>query len=80
MMMNRTKQPMERPLRKHQQGTVILFCAVGMIALIALAALATDVGHVWAARTQLQAAIKRRLGLRWSHGNCDDLCLLMNGM
>jgi hypothetical protein len=27
-----------------------------MIALIALAALATDVGHVWAARTQLQAA------------------------
>jgi hypothetical protein len=27
-----------------------------MVALIALAALATDVGHVWAARTQLQAA------------------------
>ena len=42
--------------RRHQQGTVILLCAVGMIALIALAALATDVGHVWAARTQLQAA------------------------
>jgi uncharacterized membrane protein len=35
---------------------VILFCVVGLVGLIALAALATDVGHVWAARTQLQAA------------------------
>ncbi len=55
-MMDRSKQMREELRQRHQQGTVILLCAVGMIALIALAALATDVGHVWAARTQLQAA------------------------
>ncbi len=42
--------------RKRQVGTVLLMLVVSMVGLFGVAALATDVGHVWAARSELQAA------------------------
>lgn len=39
-----------------EQGTVILLVTVGLLALVAVAGLAVDVGNVWATRAQLQAA------------------------
>jgi Flp pilus assembly protein TadG len=41
---------------RREQGTVILLIAVGLLALVAVAGLAVDLGNVWATRTQLQAA------------------------
>lgn len=41
---------------RRQQGTVLMLMVVGMLGMLAVAALATDVGHVWAARTELQAS------------------------
>ena len=42
--------------RKRQVGTVLLMLVVSVVGLFGVAALATDVGHVWAARSELQAA------------------------
>jgi Flp pilus assembly protein TadG len=42
--------------RKRQAGTVLMMVVVAAVALFGVAALATDVGHVWAARSELQAA------------------------
>jgi Flp pilus assembly protein TadG len=41
--------------RKRQGGSVLMMVVVASIALFGVAALATDVGHVWAARSELQA-------------------------
>jgi Flp pilus assembly protein TadG len=43
--------------RDRQRGTVLLFVAIAMVALIGVAALATDAGHVWAVRTELQGTV-----------------------
>jgi Flp pilus assembly protein TadG len=40
-----------------QGGTVLLLIVIGMVALLGVAALATDVGHVWAVRTELQNTV-----------------------
>ena len=44
-----------RVRRKRQAGGVLLLVVVSMVGLFGVAALATDVGHVWAARSELQA-------------------------
>jgi Flp pilus assembly protein TadG len=42
---------------KRQRGTILLFLVISLVALIGVAALATDVGHVWAVRTELQRTV-----------------------
>lgn len=42
---------------RRREGTVIMLVVVGMLGMMAMGALATDVGHVWAARTELQGAV-----------------------
>ncbi len=48
----------EKQLRREQRrsGSVLPLVVVAGIAVFGMAALATDVGHVWAARSELQAA------------------------
>ncbi len=42
---------------RQRSGTVLLFLVFSLVGLLGLAALATDVGHVWAVRTELQGAV-----------------------
>jgi Flp pilus assembly protein TadG len=41
---------------KREQGSVLIFTAIGAFALIALTALALETGQAWSAKSQLQAA------------------------
>jgi Flp pilus assembly protein TadG len=41
----------------HERGAVLLLVVIAMLALIGVAALATDVGRVWTVRTQLQRTV-----------------------
>ncbi len=58
---NATKRECGRRARpgasRQRSGTVLLFLVFALVALLGLAALATDVGHVWAVRTELQGAV-----------------------
>jgi hypothetical protein len=47
------------PQKAHvrQTGTVMLFLVISVVALMGVTALATDAGHVWAVRTELQRTV-----------------------
>ncbi|MBV0933491.1 Tad domain-containing protein [Marinobacterium weihaiense] len=51
------QRPIEAKLRKSQQGAVLVLVTVAMIALIAIAGLALDGGHLLLNKTRLQNAV-----------------------